>query len=109
MLGLPRVFTNLIDNALKYGDQAKIRLFMDHGEAVTEIVDKGQGLAEEELEKVFQPFYRGRTANQNKAGVGLGLAVSRSTVRAHGGDIRLRRSPAGMVAEVRLPAISTAA
>ena len=109
VLGVQRVFANLIDNALKYGQQAQIRLFMDQGEAVTEIIDRGDGLADDELERVFQPFYRGPTAAANRGGVGLGLAVSRSTVRAHGGDIRLRRAADGLVAEVRLPTIKTAA
>ncbi|MDR3511975.1 MAG: HAMP domain-containing sensor histidine kinase [Caulobacteraceae bacterium] len=102
--GLRRVFDNLVDNALKYGDEARIRLSVVGGEAVAEIRDSGPGLADDELEQVFKPFYRTASARaSSKGGIGLGLAVSRSIIRAHGGELTLIRGDHGLVAEVRLP------
>lgn len=73
-------------------------------EVVTEIADTGPGLPNAELEQVFKPFYRGSEARtSSKGGVGLGLAVSRSTIRTHGGELKLARASSGLVAEVRLP------
>jgi len=103
-LGIRRLLGNLVENAVKYGDRAKVRLFTDQQEAVTEIVDSGPGLPEEELERVFQPFYRAPAARASaKHGTGLGLAVCRSIARAHGGDVRLQRGDHGLIAQVRLP------
>jgi signal transduction histidine kinase len=104
VLSVQRVFANLIDNAIKYGDQAQVRLFSERSEIVAEITDRGPGLADTDLDRVFLPFYRSAEArNSTLQGVGLGLSTSRSTIRAHGGDIRLRRAEKGLVAEVRLP------
>ncbi len=104
VLGMRRLLSNLVENAVKYGDHAKVRLFKDQNDAVTEISDGGPGLPDEELERVFQPFYRGANARQSdKQGSGLGLAVCRSIARAHGGDVRLMRSTRGLVAQLRVP------
>ena len=104
LLGFQRVFENLVGNAVKYGERAHVRMWAHGDEAVVEIADDGQGLDDAELEQVFKPFYRSTEAlASGKAGVGLGLAVSRSTVRAHGGDLTLRRGERGLVAEVRIP------
>ncbi len=100
-LGMRRVLNNLVDNATKFGDEAKIRLFTDHQDAVTEIIDNGPGLPEEELERVFQAFYR--AGSSSKRGFGLGLAVCRSIARAHGGDVRLIARKHGLVAQLRVP------
>ncbi|HVV27813.1 MAG TPA: ATP-binding protein [Rhizomicrobium sp.] len=103
-LGIRRLLTNLVENAVKYGGSARIRLFTDHQEAIAEVRDNGPGLPEDELERVFQPFYRAPAARaSNKHGTGLGLAVCRSIARAHGGDVRLWRGDQGLVAQVRLP------
>jgi signal transduction histidine kinase len=103
-LGIRRLVSNLVENAVKYGSTARVRLFTDQQEAVAEIHDDGPGLPEEELERVFQPFYRTPDAHaSNKHGTGLGLAVCRSIARAHGGDVRLHRSDSGLVAQLRLP------
>jgi signal transduction histidine kinase len=103
LLSIQRVFANLLDNALKYGDRAIVRLRLEGPEAVVQVIDFGPGLPPEELDKVFRPFYRTSQARAGEAqGVGLGLATVRSIVRAHGGDIRLS-SNNGLIAEVRLP------
>ena len=104
VLGVQRVFENLVDNAIKYGERADVRLFLDGGEAVAEIADGGPDLAGTDLEQLFKPFYRGPEARAaSNQGMGLGLAVSRATIRAHGGDLRLSRADHGLVAQVRLP------
>lgn len=103
-LALRRLLANLVDNALKYGERARIALRVEREEAVVEIADRGPGLPETELERVFLPFYRSSNARySDKRGSGLGLAVSRSIARAHGGDVRLRRDGERFVAELRLP------
>lgn len=104
VVGVQRVVENLIDNALKYGEQATVSLDVRNGEAFIEVADKGPGLSSDDLERVFQPFYRSEAARASgKSGVGLGLAVSRSTIRAHGGDLRLLAADQGLVAQLRLP------
>ena len=103
-LSVQRVVTNLVENALKYGRKAHVRLFTEGADAVTEVVDAGPGLPDEELERVFLPFYRAERARTlNKGGIGLGLSVSRSIARAHGGDVRLYKQAEGLVAQLRLP------
>jgi two-component system OmpR family sensor kinase len=104
VLGLRRLLANLIENAIKYGQSARIRLSVEDDAAVAAIIDEGPGLPAMELERAFEPFYRTPDAvNSGKQGSGLGLAVCRSIARAHGGDVRLLRSDDGFAAELRLP------
>ncbi|TZG24694.1 HAMP domain-containing protein [Sphingomonas montanisoli] len=104
VLGMRRLFANLVENAVKYGDRARLRLSIDQGDAVAEIIDEGPGVPEEDLERAFEPFYRAANARSiDKRGNGLGLAVCRSIARAHGGDVHLMRSPEGFKAQLRLP------
>ncbi len=109
VLGLQRVFANLVGNALKYGDSAQVRMTTEGDETVVEIRDHGPGLDPDELEQVFTPFYRGVEARtSSKQGVGLGLSSARSIVRAHGGDIRLMLPGDGLLVQVRLPLVGAA-
>ena len=103
-LSLQRLFANLVDNAVKYGHEARVGLGAEDGEAVVKIIDAGPGLPQAELERVFEPFYRTEPSrNRDTGGIGLGLAVARSVARAHGGDVSLRSGATGLTAEVRLP------
>jgi len=103
-LGLARLFGNLVDNAVKYGGEARLKVSIEADEAVVDIADSGPGLADSDLERVFTPFYRAESARTlDGGGVGLGLAVARSIARAHGGDVVLAASPEGLTARVRLP------
>ncbi|MFM9926433.1 ATP-binding protein [Variovorax sp. H27-G14] len=103
-MGMRRVLDNLVENAVKYGHQARVRLFTDGADAVVEISDRGPGLPADELERVFKPFYRSPQALASRAaGSGLGLAVCRSIARAHGGDVVLKSGPHGLLAQVRVP------
>ena len=103
-LGLQRLLGNLVDNAVKYGHRARIRVSDGEGDAVVEISDDGPGLSSMDLERVFEPFYRAEAARTlDGGGVGLGLAVARSIARAHGGDVILVSEVRGLTARVRLP------
>lgn len=103
-VALQRLFSNLVDNALKYGGEAQIHVRQDGAAAVVEIIDPGPGLSPDELNRVFQPFYRtDHSRNLDKGGVGLGLPIARSTARAHGGDVQLMSRPGVTKAVVTLP------
>lgn len=104
-LSLKRLFTNLVDNALKYGKRAGGRMWVENGKAIIEIEDEGPGIPEAELQKVFEPFYRRESSrNRETGGTGLGLAVVRSIALAHGGDVVLQnRAKGGLIARVTLP------
>jgi signal transduction histidine kinase len=101
---LRRCFTNLIDNAVKFGESASVTLEDGHALRVR-VADRGPGIAPEEIEKVFQPFYRARTAlSRGIEGTGLGLGIARDIVLGHGGELNLRnREIRGLEAEVILP------
>jgi signal transduction histidine kinase len=105
-LGLRSMFTNLIHNAVTYGGAARVRLTRQSGAAVVEIEDDGPGLPPEELERVFEPFYRGEPSrNRATGGIGLGLALVQSIAVAHGGSARLENlTTRGLRARVVLPA-----
>lgn len=106
VMGMRRLLANLLENALKYGEHARISLTVSQDEAIAAVIDDGPGLPDEELEHVFQPFYRTASARASPApGTGLGLAVCRSIARAHGGDVRLSRSAEGFRAELRVPLV----
>jgi len=104
-IALQRALTNLIDNAVKYGGEAEVSLAEADAQVEIAVADQGPGIPLEEQEKVFAPFYRlERSRNRATGGSGLGLAVARSIIRAHGGDITLANHPdGGLVARVGLP------
>jgi signal transduction histidine kinase len=104
-IALQRALTNLIDNAVKYGGEAEVTLAEADGQIDIAVADQGPGIPLDEQEKVFAPFYRlERSRNRATGGSGLGLAVARSIIRAHGGDITLANRPTGgLVARVVLP------
>ncbi len=102
---LRRLFQNLVDNALKYGGVAELEVRREKGWLSVEVADRGPGLPEEMLEKVFEPFVRNDPSrSRTTGGVGLGLTIARSIARDHGGTLQLANRPGGgLVATVRLP------
>lgn len=80
---------NVLENALKYSP-AEVRVELRRGECGPEVhvVDRGPGVPPQDRERVFEPFYR--APGTSASGHGLGLAIARRFLRAHGGDITLR-------------------
>ncbi len=102
---LKRSFSNLIDNAVKYGGSARVSL-EDGGDALSiRIADDGPGIPETDMETVFEPFRRLETSrNRGTGGSGLGLTIARRAVEQHGGTLVLANRPGGgLLATVRLP------
>ncbi len=88
-----QVLLNLLSNAIKYGAEGKpivLRAFATGGKVITEVTDYGPGIPAAELERIFQRFYRGKRAEVEGLGVGLGLAIAREIVVQHGGEIHAR-------------------
>ncbi|TMS00687.1 sensor histidine kinase [Nonomuraea basaltis] len=106
---LRQVVSNLVGNAVTHtpaGTPVRIGVGTSEGEAVLVIEDEGPGLSPEEAAKVFDRFYRADSSRaRTTGGAGLGLAIVRSIVTAHGGRVELRTSPGrGAAFQVRLPA-----
>ncbi len=106
-LALKRCLQNLLDNALAYGGGAPVALELDDGPARLRIrvLDRGPGIPEAELERVFEPFVRLEASrSRHTGGTGLGLGIARNLARAHGGELVLRRRDGGgLKAELTLP------
>jgi signal transduction histidine kinase len=100
-----RAVRNLVENAVRYGFSASVKLVTEPDYYVALIEDDGPGIPEDKLEAVFQPFVRLEHSRSNiTGGVGLGLTLSRTIVREHGGDVTLEnRSEGGLRARLRLP------
>jgi signal transduction histidine kinase len=106
ILALKRSFANLVGNAVKYGNAARVTLTTEDGMAMVTIEDDGPGLPPDELERIFEPFYRVEDSrNRETGGTGLGLPIARNILRAHGGDVVLgNRAGGGARAVVTMPA-----
>lgn len=105
MPSLKRAFTNFIDNAIKYGKVADVSLHRTGNEIHIKIKDKGPGIPEDQLDKVFDPFYRIDSARSPQiSGTGLGMTVARDIIRTHGGDVTLMNHKAGgLIVFITLP------
>ncbi|OLF51769.1 sensor histidine kinase [Pseudomonas chlororaphis] len=104
-LGLKRVMSNLLENAIKYGRKPAIELTADAEQVRVGVLDRGPGIPDSYHEQVFEPFFRMENSrNRNTGGVGLGLSAARAIVLEHGGELRLRnRDGGGLEAWVVLP------
>ena len=104
---LKRALRNLIDNALKYGEQADVMLLPRNRQLVIDIADRGPGIAEGDRERVFEPFVRLEgSRSRETGGAGLGMAIARTLIRQMGGEITLLNRPSGpgLLVRVTLPA-----
>ncbi|MFT3991636.1 MAG: ATP-binding protein [Luteolibacter sp.] len=100
---LRRAVSNVIENAVRYGDQARVSLQSSSEGVDIWIEDDGSGIPEALREKVFSPFVRLEASrNRNTGGVGLGLSIARSILRSHGGDITLVDGPTGFRVQMHL-------
>ncbi len=105
---LEQVLLNLIENAKRYaGANVRIQIHVKSSDGIlaVQVLDDGPGIPEDERDKVFEKFYRGRGVGKADGGVGLGLTICRAIVRAHGGRISARdRKGGGTIVEFTLPA-----
>ncbi|QDF40639.1 ATP-binding protein [Bradyrhizobium symbiodeficiens] len=95
-LALRRILANIIDNALAYGHAAHVRAALKDGAVVVSIEDEGPGIPDDHRQAVLEPFLRlEKSRNRATGGAGLGLAVVRSLVEAHGGTIEIAAASGG--------------
>ncbi|MFT4184673.1 MAG: ATP-binding protein [Rhizobium sp.] len=104
-VALKRALRNLVENAIRYGGTASVALQKAEGEVIISVEDEGPGIPEDEIEDAFEAFVRLEPSrNMETGGLGLGLSIARSIVKAHGGSLSLaNRQDRGMRAELRLP------
>jgi signal transduction histidine kinase len=95
-LALKRLLVNLLENAINYGKRAAVSVEDQATQVRIVITDEGPGIPAEQLEQVFEPFYRVEgSRSRDTGGVGLGLSLARDIARIHGGEIVLRNRQAG--------------
>jgi two-component system sensor histidine kinase KdpD len=104
---IQRVLANLIENALKYSGEdghVLVRITATRKEAIVRVVDQGPGLPEDDLERVFEPFYR--RSGDARSGPGLGLAIARGFAAANGGRVWAESRPGqGATFALALPVV----
>lgn len=107
-LSVKRAFGNLISNALNFADHVEVAVRdADDGGLWIEIADDGPGIPVEKRDQVFEPFFRlEESRNRDTGGIGLGMAIARTAIRAHGGEIYLEDAPkGGLLAKIYLPPV----
>jgi signal transduction histidine kinase len=103
---LRRALRNLVDNAVKYGGSAEVRVAAGADGAVRiEVADRGPGLPPDQLARAAEPFYRAEESrSRSTGGAGLGLAIAHAVAESHGGALTLaNREGGGLVAALTLP------
>lgn len=104
-VAMRRCFSNLIENAVKYGERTNVKLEIGKKDIAIYIEDSGPGIPEAFREDVFRPFYRLEASRgRDSGGSGLGLTVARTVARAHGGEVTLGTARGGgLLVTVILP------
>jgi two-component system sensor histidine kinase KdpD len=98
-----RALSQLIENARKYspaGSPIQIEARAEDGLDIVSVLDRGPGIAPDELERIFDKFYRGRRGRGKTEGTGMGLAIAKGIIEAHGGRIRAENREGGGAAFV---------
>lgn len=108
-VALERVLQNIIDNALSYAGSAEVNVGAAGGQVFVSVMDRGPGLRDAQLDEVFKPFNRGEPSrNRSTGGLGLGLAIARLIVVAHGGTLLARnRKGGGLIVEARIASVAS--
>ena len=89
-----RTLNNIIDNSIKYAKKVNVQLSNTNNNILIIIDDDGPGIAENEYENVFKPFYKiDKSRGETKSSVGLGLSIASDIIKSHGGNILLEKSP----------------
>jgi signal transduction histidine kinase len=106
-----RALRNIIENAVRYGSNARVSYSVKKRDLLIFVDDDGPGMPPAELERVFDPFYRlEESRSLETGGYGLGLAIARTIIRAHGGDISLANlEEGGARATIAIPLAGVAA
>jgi len=97
---------NLVSNAIKYGQPGSpvnVRCFQDNEEVIISVQNLGQPIAEEEIARLFDAYYRASNADKSKTGWGLGLAFVKRIAEKHGGTVKAESDSSGVVFEIHLP------
>jgi two-component system OmpR family sensor kinase len=111
---LQRAIENVVRNAVKYGPMLgvvaiELQRSERTGEVIIEVQDQGSGVEQQELEQIFKPFIRGRSASQID-GHGIGLAMTKHIIEAHGGYVKASNlSPIGFMVRIHLPLTTSSA
>jgi signal transduction histidine kinase len=103
---LNRAVTNLVENAVRYGEVGLVRLVAAPDSVVIAVEDEGPGIPDGRKEAMIEPFVRGDAARgmDGRSGFGLGLSIARAVAAAHGGSLTLLdRKPRGLIARIELP------
>ena len=96
VLSLKRAFSNVIGNAINYGETASVTIAEADNQLVITVEDDGPGIPQSDMERVFHPFVRlEESRGRETGGTGLGLTIAASVIRTHGGLINLANRPAG--------------
>jgi signal transduction histidine kinase len=105
---LNRAVTNLVENAVCYGEGGLVRLAAAANSVVIAVEDEGPGIPDHRKEAMMEPFVRGDAARgmDGRSGFGLGLSIARAVAAAHGGSLTLLdREPKGLIARIELPGL----
>ena len=106
---LRRAVENLVRNAIRYaaeGTSVEVTLDRRNDTAAIAIRDRGPGVPAEDLDKIFDPFYRvNGDRDRSSGGTGLGLSIARRAVELHKGDLRAQNSSPGLTVEMKLPGL----
>jgi signal transduction histidine kinase len=102
-----QILRNMVTNASRYGgEEVEVRLGSIDGYVTVGVADNGHGVAPEDQEQIFTPYYRAHSSESQPAALGIGLSVARQLARLMHGDLIYRRQDGWTVFELQLPTVS---